>query len=89
MAEIGFSLQKNYDCSQKTVVKMLCDAGFFALSPIWSPELAMEELANTAYAHHMTIQSLHAPYGGLAHLWNSKSPEAPGFCKKIIDCIDA
>lgn len=89
MADIGFSLQPQYDCPQAQVIGLLKDAGFSAVSPVWSPELALEDLAKCVQKHNMTIQSLHGPHGGLSYLWNSKDPLSENVQRRIFDCIDS
>ncbi len=89
MVGIGFSLQASYSCPQSQVIDLLHRAGFSAVSPVYSPELALGDLADSVSKHSMTIQSLHAPHGGLAYLWNSKAPQSAATQKKILDCIDA
>jgi len=89
MVSIGFSLQAQYPGSQAQVIELLCDAGFSAVSPVWSPELALDSLAACVLKHNMTIQSLHAPHGGLAYIWNSQNPLSAKAQKNITDCIDA
>ena len=89
MADIGFSLQSQYGCPQNQIIKYLCNAGFTAVSPIWNRDLPMDSLASCVSKHNMSIQSLHAPHGGLAYLWNSKDPNSCGASKNITDCIDA
>lgn len=89
MTQLGFSLQPQYDCPWEQVIGLLRDAGFSAVSPIWSAELPLESLTACVQSHNMTIQSLHAPHGGLAQLWNSKDPLSPKVAKNITDCIDA
>ena len=89
MAELGFSLQAQYDCPWEQVVGLLHDSGFSAVSPLWSPDLPLDILAASALEHSMTIQSLHAPHGGLTYLWNSRDPLSVKAEKKITDCITA
>lgn len=89
MVGLGFSLQSQYTCPQEQVIELLCDAGFSAVSPLWSPELPLNALAACVQKHNMTIQSLHAPHGGLSYLWNSKEPLSAKAEKNITDCIDA
>lgn len=89
MVSIGFSLQAQYPGSQAQVIELLCDAGFSAVSPVWSPELALDSLAACVLKHNMTIQSLHAPHGGLAYLWNSKAPQSVKAQGNILGCIEA
>ncbi len=89
MADIGFSLQPKYDCPLEQVIALLHDAGFSAISPVWSPDLPLDSLADCALKHKMTLQSLHAPHGGPTYLWNSKDPQSVKVQRKITDCIDA
>ena len=89
MVRLGFSLQPRYDCPLPRVIGLLHEAGFSAVSPVYAPELPLEELSKAVAEHGMTIQSLHAPHGGLASLWNSKDPISAGTQKKVMDCIDA
>ncbi|MBQ3054788.1 MAG: TIM barrel protein [Oscillospiraceae bacterium] len=89
MVQLGFSLQPQYDCPNSQVIEYLSDAGFSAVSPVWSPNLALESLATYVQKHKMTIQSLHAPHGGIPSLWNPKDPQSVKTQNSITDCIDA
>ena len=89
MVELGFSLQSQYDCPNTQVIELLSDAGFSAVSPVWSTDLPLDSLAACVQKHRMTIQSLHAPHGGLAYLWNSKEPLSTKAQSNITNCIDA
>lgn len=89
MVGIGFSLQAHYDCSHAQAIEVLKDAGFSAVSPLWSPDLPMEELATCVQKNNMTIQSLHTPHRNIPYLWNSKDPLAAAVQRGITDCIDA
>jgi len=89
MVELGFSLQPRYDCPQERVIETLREAGFSAVSPVWSRELPLEALAKSVQRHGMGIQSLHAPHGGLASLWNPRDPFSPQAQSNVLGCIDA
>ena len=89
LVQLGFSLQPDYGCEQDRVIELLAQAGFSALSPIWSEDLALDALVSCAAKHNMTVQSLHAPRGGVAPLWDSRDPLCQQTEKKITDCIDA
>lgn len=89
MVDLGFSLQAKYDCPISQVITFLCESGFSAVSPLWSPELGLEALAACIQTHHMTIQSLHAPHSGIASLWSPKDPLSAKAEHNITDCIDA
>ena len=66
MCQIGFSLQASYSMPLEQVIRLLKEAGFSAVSPLWSPELDLVAIDAQTRALGMTIQSLHAPHGGLA-----------------------
>lgn len=89
MVNIGFSLQAKYECPQSQVVELLSSAGFSAVSPVWSPDLPLESLAKSLQKHNMKFQSMHAPHGAIAPLWNRKDPLSAVTKHKITDCIDA
>ena len=88
MVSLGFSLQNKYDCSPTQAVEMLCDAGFSAISPVWSPELPLEDITACVQRLGMTIQSIHAPHGGQPHLWDPTDPERDATLRKFLACID-
>ena len=89
LVKLGFSLQPDYGCEQDRVIELLCDAGFSAVSPIWSEALPLDALKACAAKRNMVIQSLHAPRGGVAPLWDASDPLHQQTETKIIDFIDA
>ena len=89
MVDLGFSLQPQYACSQTHAIELLCDAGFAAISPVWSPDLSLDAIATCALQHNMKIQSLHAPHRGPSYLWDSKDPMSLTIQKSFMDCIDS
>lgn len=88
MTALGFSLQAKYDCSLTQAVEMLCDVGFSAISPVWSPELPLEDLTACVARLGMTIQSVHAPHRGQPILWDPKDPTRDTVRQQFLDCID-
>jgi len=89
MIDIGFSMQPRYELPHVQVIGLLHDAGFSAVSPVWSPDLPMEAMAACLQTYGMTFQSLHAPHGGAAQLWNPGDPLTPAIENNIMSCIDA
>lgn len=89
MVSLGFSLQAKYDCTPTQAVEMLRDAGFSAISPVWSPELPLEVLTACVQRLGMTVQSVHAPHHGQPHLWDPKDPLRDATAQQFLDCIDA
>lgn len=88
MTQLGFSMQLKYDRPHPQVVELLRDAGFSAISPVWSPELPWEELVTCVQKLEMTIQSVHTPHGGQPHLWDPQDAEFAVTLTKFTDCID-
>lgn len=88
MHKIGFSLQAEYDRPVTQVIGLLEEAGFSAVSPLWSPELDVSSLARCVGEHDMTIQSLHAPHKGVALLWEPDSASSAEVHGNIIRSID-
>ena len=89
MVELGFSLQAQYACPLSRVIETLHEAGFSAISPVWSPELPLDTIAKCSARQHMAIQSLHAPHGNLAALWDHTHPASGIAQQRLMDCIDA
>lgn len=89
MVKLGFSLQFKYDYTPTQAVEMLSDAGFSAISPVWSAELPLEELTASAERLGMTIQSVHAPHRGQPHLWDPSDSLRDTTKQQFLDCIDS
>jgi len=89
MPELGFSLQPQYSLPIAQVLSMLREAGFSAVSPVWSPDMDLDGLAACVRAHNMTFQSLHAPHRGVPLLWQPDAPEAAEYRNRIFRCINA
>lgn len=89
MVALGFSLQPQYTLPIDNVIELLADAGFSAVSPLWSPDLDLAHLAACTAAHNMAIQSLHAPYRGIPLLWEPDAFDSVSVQDGMIRSIDA
>lgn len=89
LPELGFSLAAQYDRPLTQVIPLLKAAGFSSVSPLWSPELDLESLADCVWKHTMSIQSLHAPHKGIALLWNPTLPASVPVQESILRTVDA
>ena len=89
MIRLGFSLQPAYSLPIANVIELLAASGFSAVSPVWSPELDLEQLSVCTDAHSMTIQSLHAPHKGIPLLWEPDSSDSVVVQANILRCVDA
>lgn len=87
MVSLGFSMQLTYDRPHPQVIELLHDAGFSAISPVWSPELPWEEMLSTVQRLGMTVQSAHTPHGGQPHLWDPADPLHSSTLEKFLNCI--
>ena len=89
MVKIGFSLPAMHPSQFEQTIALLHQAGFSAVSPVWSRDLQLEALASCVTNHNMTIQSLHAPHAGIELLWEAQNPLSANTVKNITGCIDA
>lgn len=68
--KIGISVGNNYGIPTVEVIKMLAGIGFDAISPEWQANVDIAELCAIARGLGMEVQSLHAPFGRSADMWN-------------------
>lgn len=68
--KLGISIYNNYQIPTTEVVKLVKQIGFDAISPEWENDEKLYEIVKTAKEQNMEIQSLHAPYGGAAAMWD-------------------
>ena len=69
--KIGISVGYNYSLPTLDVVKMLKEIGFDAISPEWKEGPELGQLIEKAREYGLIVQSLHAPFGNAAAMWNS------------------
>ena len=86
MCKIGFSLQESYSLPRQEVLRLLKEAGFDGISPVWQGRQDLEETAKTAKELGLSIHSLHAPHDRNCDLWaQTGSP----ILQDTFACIDA
>ena len=88
LPKIGFSLQRQYALPFPELIRLLAEAGFSAVSPAWSPKLDLALIVQCAKEQGMCVQSLHAPYAGIAALWSPGAPGSAEALARILACID-
>lgn len=86
--EIGLSLQKQYPWPYDRMLPLLKKYGFSFLSPVWLPDVDMDDLVSLAHRHGMTVQSFHAPHKGIPLMWDPVSAEADAVENNILCCVD-
>ena len=88
MPNLGFSLQPQYDRPAEAIVPLLKRAGFSALSPAWTPELALDSLSACIHEQGMELQSLHAPTKGMPLLWTPDAPLSGPVQENYLRCVE-
>ena len=67
--KLGISVYNNYKIPTTEVVKLVKQIGFDAISPEWDNDEKLNAIVTVAKEQNVEIQSLHAPYGGAASMW--------------------
>ena len=68
--KLGISLGNGYTLPTPQVVGIVADAGFDAISPEWDPKADLCAIVTAARERGLALQSLHAPFGKAADMWN-------------------
>ena len=71
--KLGISIYNNYKIPTTEVVKLVKQIGFDAVSPEWESDEKLNEIVKVAKEYNVELQSLHAPYGMAADMWNTSS----------------
>ena len=69
--KLGISVYNNYKIPTVDVIRLVKQIGFDAISPEWENDGKLYEIVKVAKEQNMEIQSLHAPYGGAAAMWEN------------------
>lgn len=51
--KLGMSLLSTYKCGMTEAIKIIGECGFDAISPIWTENYDIENIANTAYKNNL------------------------------------
>ena len=89
MTGIGFSLQPQYGLSVERMMELLAQAGFSAVSPVWTTEEKLKSIAAYAAANGMTVQSVHAPLSGIPQLWEPDRLASRQAQEEILRCLES
>lgn len=74
--KIGISLGNHYAIPTTEVVKLVAETGFDAISPEWEPDVDLQPIVDSAKAHGLQLQSLHAPFGLANQMWGENADAA-------------
>lgn len=84
--KIGYSLSRSYVLPMAEVLSLVKQAGFAAVSPIWTNREELDETVKLAKDCGLVLQSLHAPFKKAAKLWREEEKEC---CEAFFACVDA
>ncbi|MBR2025313.1 MAG: hypothetical protein IKA02_05850, partial [Clostridia bacterium] len=87
--KLGISVYNNYSIPTTEVVKLVKQIGFDAISPEWDNDDKLCAIAEVAKEQNLEIQSLHAPYGGAAFMWNSRREVSVDALNELLAPLDA
>ena len=85
--KIGICLYNNYGRPTTEVIDLLKQTGFEAISPEWEPDVNVKELVDHARSIGLEVQSLHAPYTGSHHMWESDPALYEPAYKDLLDSL--
>lgn len=86
--KIGISVGNHYPIPTLEVIKMLKEIGFDAISPDWKEGDDFAELIEKAREYGLIVQSLHAPFGNAAAMWNSDDKIGGPAKKELLKVLD-
>lgn len=76
-----------FGASFEEQIKLLHQVGFEAFFTPWKKDYPIAKWVTLAKEFGMIYQSIHAPFGGVAHLWREDREKADFAQKELIDCI--
>ena len=86
--KIGISIGNNYSIPTIDVIKMLKEIGFDAISPEWQEDAGIGELVEKAREYGLFVQSLHAPFGKSAAMWDSDKTLCDEAKEELLKVLD-
>ena len=89
LPKLGFSLESKYSLPTPQVIALLRQAGFSALSPVWTDFETLCVMAEQAKQQDMFLQSLHAPPKDIDRLWQPQRPESAAMQAAMLESLDA
>ena len=84
--KLGISLAERYDRPMADVLKLLKQIGFDAVSPVWNEEL--ETTVTAAREAGLAVQSVHAPFGLAAAMWDTNAVEGNEAKTELLRTLD-
>jgi sugar phosphate isomerase/epimerase len=69
-------------------VKIIAQAGFDAISPLWKRGIDLTDVVATARSCGLALQSLHAPFHGAAALWNEDAAVSSPAVEELLEALE-
>ena len=86
--KLGISVGNHYSLPTTDIITMLKKIGFEAVSPEWEPNVDLKAISETAKECNMTLQSLHAPFGGASNMWSKDKSVSESALAEIMESLE-
>ena len=86
--KIGISIGNGYTVPTTEVVKIIAQAGFDAVSPLWKWGIDLTDVVGTARSCGLALQSLHAPFHGAAALWSEDAAVSSPAVEELLEALE-
>ena len=86
--KIGISIGNGYTVPTTEVVKVIAQAGFDAVSPLWKRGVDLTDVVATAHSCGLALQSLHAPFHGAAALWSEDAAVSSPAVEELLEALE-
>ena len=86
--KIGLSIGNGYTVPTTEVVKIIAQAGFDAVSPLWKRGIDLTDVVGTARSCGLALQSLHAPFHGAAALWSEDAAVSSLAVEELLEALE-
>lgn len=87
--KIGISIGNSYKIPTVDVIKTVAKIGFEAISPEWKKDVDIAEIVKVADEAGLIIQSLHAPFGKSAAMWNEDEAVSKPALDELLMSLEA
>lgn len=85
--KLGMSVGPAFGAPE-TVIPLVADSGFDAVSPEWVEDGGIEACAAAAKAAGLTLQSVHAPFGLMNRVWEQDPEAAKAPVEQLLHCLE-
>lgn len=86
--KLGISLGNHYKIPSYKVIELMRGAGIDAISPEWDESADLAQTVKAAKDNEMILQSLHAPYGGSAKMWDKDKSVSSAVLTELLRALN-